>query len=968
MVSRLTFVTCLTGLLCLWAGPVQATVRLRASPAYTARPELSHMNAVLADFTCDGRLDLLTDYNAEVSGWYPTYPCFAFYAGRSGRAATDVVFEPHVDLAAEAGYHLFLADDLDGDGLVDAVAAGSLSKKLVVLINSGVGSPPFRDPIRITMGSSPYFGVLDIATVDIEHDGVMDLLVLTAGSGDRLTLYRGSFGPAGLTYALAWASSVSDGPQQFELVDPEADGIDGVVLVNDHGDLFYYRGTGVPTAPFFYDSEMAAVTLGYQLTAADMDNDGRRDIVQCAWVPHIWTLNRMVVLTARHDAQPGEFPFVVASSFEFDATADALYAGDVTGDGVADLAFAWKVNWCAVYVGGGTRAAPDLTYSHAQTLRLGGRYTTLLFGDVNGDEDQDLVCPVFTANHIAVVLRVEGRFREQRCQVVGFWARTLQACDYDGDGHLDLLCDVDGFLGGDNPPGAALLRAESGLLEENPFSEAWRIEGPRVVAVGDFNNDGKLDFVDSDFTCWLFDGGGGWTFRAVDNTVGPIFSVSLPLDVNADGALDLVTTYGEGLGTIVATYLAQAESGVGTGRFMLGGTLQLGSGRAGVRQLRRWDLNGDGLQDVLYIWPKLSVSGTSIDFLINDPMAPGQLQIGGTYVFNQEMQTSRESDLDGDGLLDLVVASPIVSFGWLEILRGVHVEAGGTVQLERIWITDVPEPIWDVDVVDLDGDGELDLLISGADAGLYTMRGLGDFAFEPLQLYHTPDLGDVELVEYTGDGKPDILYASGYNRGIGFIENLSSTSITPVEIQDVQVDDLPVGVRLRWRVSGQAVGAHVLRRAVGADSDWQRLTSAPVVPSSDGRSEFLDDRLPSGFSGEIEYLLEVQAVHGAMRYGPYGHARGQMEFELKLRVAPAPMRTEALVAYSTMQAGPASLSVYDMRGRCVKTLVASEVNPGEHFARWDGRDARGTSVASGVYFIRLNTASGTRCQRVTLAR
>jgi hypothetical protein len=52
---------------------------------------------------------------------------------------------------------------------------------------------------------------------------------------------------------------------------------------------------------------------------------------------------------------------------------------------------------------------------------------------------------------------------------------------------------------------------------------------------------------------------------------------------------------------------------------------------------------------------------------------------------------------------------------------------------------------------------------------------------------------------------------------------------------------------------------------------------------------------------------------------------------------------------------PATLTIYDLRGRRVRTLLDSELAPGTHKISWDGRDERGHSIASGVYFFTLST-------------
>jgi flagellar hook assembly protein FlgD len=48
-----------------------------------------------------------------------------------------------------------------------------------------------------------------------------------------------------------------------------------------------------------------------------------------------------------------------------------------------------------------------------------------------------------------------------------------------------------------------------------------------------------------------------------------------------------------------------------------------------------------------------------------------------------------------------------------------------------------------------------------------------------------------------------------------------------------------------------------------------------------------------------------------------------------------------------------TLSVFDVAGRRVRTLVDGWMRAGPHSSRWDGRDDGGRAVASGVYFARL---------------
>ncbi len=53
-----------------------------------------------------------------------------------------------------------------------------------------------------------------------------------------------------------------------------------------------------------------------------------------------------------------------------------------------------------------------------------------------------------------------------------------------------------------------------------------------------------------------------------------------------------------------------------------------------------------------------------------------------------------------------------------------------------------------------------------------------------------------------------------------------------------------------------------------------------------------------------------------------------------------------------------------MSGRVVRTLVSGRLTAGELRIAWDGRNTRGTSVAPGVYWVRVRNAAGTETNKL----
>jgi len=72
--------------------------------------------------------------------------------------------------------------------------------------------------------------------------------------------------------------------------------------------------------------------------------------------------------------------------------------------------------------------------------------------------------------------------------------------------------------------------------------------------------------------------------------------------------------------------------------------------------------------------------------------------------------------------------------------------------------------------------------------------------------------------------------------------------------------------------------------------------------------------------------------------------------------------------FSLAAAGRARLAVYDISGRLVRTLADGALGAGEHALHWDGKDAQGQAVSSGVYFYRLEAMGQSQSRSLVLVR
>ncbi len=112
----------------------------------------------------------------------------------------------------------------------------------------------------------------------------------------------------------------------------------------------------------------------------------------------------------------------------------------------------------------------------------------------------------------------------------------------------------------------------------------------------------------------------------------------------------------------------------------------------------------------------------------------------------------------------------------------------------------------------------------------------------------------------------------------------------------------------------------------------------------------------SGFATQAELQpTDVLAAPGAWR------------FRLHPNV-PNPFNPRTTLRFELDRAGPVRLEVFDLSGRSVRVLVHGPRDAGPHGVVWDGRDARGLHVPSGVYLVRLEAAAGETSKKVTLLK
>jgi len=83
---------------------------------------------------------------------------------------------------------------------------------------------------------------------------------------------------------------------------------------------------------------------------------------------------------------------------------------------------------------------------------------------------------------------------------------------------------------------------------------------------------------------------------------------------------------------------------------------------------------------------------------------------------------------------------------------------------------------------------------------------------------------------------------------------------------------------------------------------------------------------------------------------------------------PNPFTTDTKLIFDLPRAQNVNLSIYNLKGQLVKTLLNGNAAKGRTSLTWNGTDEQGTRVSSGVYFYRLNTGSKSETRKMLLLR
>jgi len=177
-----------------------------------------------------------------------------------------------------------------------------------------------------------------------------------------------------------------------------------------------------------------------------------------------------------------------------------------------------------------------------------------------------------------------------------------------------------------------------------------------------------------------------------------------------------------------------------------------------------------------------------------------------------------------------------------------------------------------------------------------------------------------------------------------------------------------IGIRVSWTLVSPVdrSASHILRCSP-PNEDYAELPQAEIG-QDDLTFTFVDKSVEPGTT--YKYRVEVEATGGSRVTLLETEPITTPALPLTLfQNQPNPFNPSTTIRYYLPEAGEVTLGIYDSAGRLVNRLVDRETTPkGMHQIEWKGMDANGHSIASGVYFYRLQMGREAISRKIVLMR
>lgn len=480
--------------------------------------------------------------------------------------------------------------DLNNDNIDDVVIGGDNGQTGWY---AGLGGGQFGPRILVPQYNAPYVP----AVGDMDQDGDKDIFAV----GAFPFYWYSNDGNGNFSFGDSIPASQVNIPQLIADVDGDQD-MDFSTPSNTQCNIEIFRNS-LPASftPVNVENFNTYSLQGRQMIAADIDGDGRQDIVGASGLGIMGWYKNMGngTISQRH---------VIGKNLAYGGKGDFA---DCDLDGDIDLAIpSGNGDYILLFLNNnnGTFAPPQILAEHSNNL------FNVKFADLNSDGRPDLITNVSTNS---ILWNFASGWNSA---MLPGQKPIYQAMDADSDNDLDLISD------------SAWFRNDgSGNFTVVPDPDIPLFLISEVPDTADMNNDGHIDCVTSNHILFC-NGAGDFTSLALPSVIFPPFDLG---DMNVDGNTDIAGQ---------SVYLND-----GTGNIYQ--TISYSQGTGFPRDILVYDVDGDSIPDILN-----SRSGTYDHYIyVNRGAGGGTVGAAELVVLNSGMTSKLMMlDINNDAVKDLV--------------------------------------------------------------------------------------------------------------------------------------------------------------------------------------------------------------------------------------------------------------------------------------------------------------------------